>query len=95
MFRGHEVHDVPDDEGSVEHLGLTEGSEIHAPHLRPDAFLVIGCRPDRGFIADVLDTALRGVVDLTLEHRFATYDLRPWQADAPFCVSIIRNRANH
>jgi len=41
-----------------------------------------------------VDTALTGL-DLTLEHRFATYDLRPWQADAPFSVSIIRNRGDH
>lgn len=29
-----------------------------AAHLRPDAFGVIGCRTDRGFGADDLDTAL-------------------------------------
>lgn len=65
-----------------------------AAHLRPDAFLVIGCRADHGFTADDVDTALTGL-DLTLEHRFATYDLRPWQANAPFSVSIIRNREDH
>ena len=64
-----------------------------AAHLRPDAFLVIGCRADHDFTADDVDTALTGL-DLTLEHRFATYDLRPWQADAPFSVSIIRNRGD-
>ncbi len=65
-----------------------------AAHLRPDAFLVIGCRADHDFTADDVDTALAGL-DLTLEHRFATYDLRPWQADAPFSVSIVRNRGAH
>ncbi len=60
-------------------------------HLLPDGFLVIGCRTDHDFTADDLDAALAGL-DLDLEHRFATYDLRPWRADAPFSVSIIRNR---
>jgi SAM-dependent methyltransferase len=64
-----------------------------AAHLRPDAFLVLGCRTHGGFTADDLDRALPGA-DLALEHRFATYDLRPWQADSPFCVSIIRHRTN-
>lgn len=30
---------------------------------------------------------------LTLEHRFATWDLRPWQGDAPFAVTILRRPA--
>lgn len=36
MFRGHEVHDIPDDEGAVEHLGLAEGSEIELDQVRDD-----------------------------------------------------------
>ncbi len=63
-----------------------------AAHLLPDAFLVIGCRADHDFTADDVDTALVGL-DLTLEHRFATYDLRPWEPDAQFSVSIVRNRS--
>jgi hypothetical protein len=27
---------------------------------------------------------------LTTEHRFATWDLRPWRAGAPFAVSVLR-----
>ncbi|MEO8851069.1 MAG: class I SAM-dependent methyltransferase [Allobranchiibius sp.] len=62
-----------------------------AAHLRPDAFLVIGCRADHDFTVDDVDTALAGL-DLNLEHRFATYDLRPWRTGSPFSVSIVRNR---
>jgi len=29
---------------------------------------------------------------LRLEHRFATWDLKPWRADADFAVSILRNK---
>lgn len=60
-----------------------------AAHLRPDAFLVIGCRTSAGFTPADLDAALPDL-GLALEHRFATYDLRPWQADAEFAVSILR-----
>jgi len=63
-----------------------------ARHLRPDGFLVVGCRTGRGFTANDLDRILPAA-GLTLEHRFATYDLRPWQADADFCVSILRKPA--
>jgi hypothetical protein len=34
MLWGHEVHDVPDDEGAVEPLGLAEGSEIQPGQIR-------------------------------------------------------------
>lgn len=65
-----------------------------AAHLRPDGFLVIGCRTHSGFGADDLDRALPGA-GLTLESRFATYDLRPWRPDEPFCVSIARKGSTH
>lgn len=60
-----------------------------AAHLRPGAFLVVGCRTMRGFTPADLDAALPGT-GLELEHRFATYDLRPWTDDAGFCVSVLR-----
>ena len=62
-----------------------------AAHLRPDGFLVVGCRTVRGFTPDDLDAALPGT-GLELEQRFATYDLRPWTDDAGFCVSVLRAR---
>ena len=60
-----------------------------AAHVAPDGFVVIGCRVGRGFTPDDLDAAGPGA-GLRLEHRFATWDLRPWAADSDFCVSILR-----
>jgi SAM-dependent methyltransferase len=60
-----------------------------AAHLRDDGFLTIGCRTSRGFTPDDLDAALPGA-GLVLEQRFATWDLRPWQPDSGFCVSVAR-----
>jgi SAM-dependent methyltransferase len=61
-------------------------------HLRPDGFVVVGFGTDRGYqLADFdVDAAAAG---LTLEHRFATWDLRPWSAGAPFAVTVLRRPA--
>jgi hypothetical protein len=32
-------------------------------------------------------------VGLVVEHRFATWDLRPWHDDAPWAVTVLRRRA--
>jgi 2-polyprenyl-3-methyl-5-hydroxy-6-metoxy-1,4-benzoquinol methylase len=60
-----------------------------AAHVRADGVVVSGFDVGRGysledFDADCADTALR------LEHRFATWDLRPWTSAAAFAVSIHR-----
>ncbi len=60
-----------------------------AAHLRPDAFFVIGCRAGNGFTADDVDREIASL-NLSLEQRFATYDMRPWQPDSSFSVSILR-----
>ena len=60
-----------------------------ASHVRADGFVVIGCRLDRGFTPADLDAAAP-VAGLRLEHRFATWDLRPWRDDADFAVTILR-----
>jgi SAM-dependent methyltransferase len=65
-----------------------------AAHLRDDAFLVVGCRTDHGFTPDDLDGALPAA-GLRLEHRFATWDLRPWQDGATFCVTVARRDPGH
>ena len=52
-------------------------------------FLVVGCRTTTGFSAADLD-ALLPAAGLRLEHRFATWDLQPWQDDAEFAVSVLR-----
>ena len=60
-----------------------------AAHVRADGFVVIGCRLDRGFTPADLDAAAPSA-GLRLEHRFATWDLRPWHDDADFAVSVLR-----
>jgi SAM-dependent methyltransferase len=58
-------------------------------HLRPDGFAVVGFHADRydmaAFDAHIAEAGF------TLEHRFATWDLRPWRDDADFAVSVLRN----
>ncbi|MFD2767048.1 class I SAM-dependent methyltransferase [Micromonospora eburnea] len=63
-----------------------------AAHLRPDGIVVVGFGTDRGypltdFDADAVAAGLR------LEHRFATWDLRPWREDADFAVTALRKPA--
>jgi hypothetical protein len=58
----------------------------------PDGLLVVGFGLDRGYrLADFdAQTAAAG---LLLEHRFATWDLRPWRDDALFAVTVLRRSA--
>jgi SAM-dependent methyltransferase len=65
-----------------------------AAHLRDDGLLVVGFGLDRGYsLADFdMHSAAAG---LDLEHRFATWDLRPWRDDAPFAVTVLRRNAQH
>ncbi|MGW0504525.1 class I SAM-dependent methyltransferase [Micromonospora sp. NPDC003241] len=72
----------------------TEGAVLRrvAAHLRPDGVAAVGFGTDRGypltdFDADVVAAGLR------LDHRFATWDLRPWHDDADFAVTILRRPA--
>lgn len=63
-----------------------------AAHLRPDGVMAVGFGTDRGypltdFDADAVAAGLR------LEHRFATWDLRPWRDDSDFAVSVLRRPA--
>ncbi|MGS2618823.1 class I SAM-dependent methyltransferase [Micromonospora sp. LZ34] len=63
-----------------------------AAHLRPDGVVAVGFGTDRGypltdFDADAVAAGLR------LEHRFATWDLRPWRDDSDFAVSVLRRPA--
>jgi 2-polyprenyl-3-methyl-5-hydroxy-6-metoxy-1,4-benzoquinol methylase len=60
-----------------------------AAHLRPDGFAVIGFAADRGY--ELLDFDRHAAAaGLTPEHRFATWDLRPWRSDSPFSVTVLR-----
>jgi 2-polyprenyl-3-methyl-5-hydroxy-6-metoxy-1,4-benzoquinol methylase len=60
-----------------------------ADQVRPDGVVVTGFATDREYQLDAFD---RDCVDagLVLEHRFATWDLRPWRHDAPWAVTVLR-----
>ncbi|WP_422739826.1 class I SAM-dependent methyltransferase [Micromonospora sp. WMMD729] len=62
-------------------------------HLRPDGVLAVGFGTERGYPLTAFD-ADAVAAGLRLEHRFATWDLRPWRDDAPFAVSILRRPAS-
>jgi len=60
-----------------------------AGHLAPDAPAAVGFATDRHYTLESFDAdaAASGFV---VEHRFATWDLRPWRSDADFAVTILR-----
>jgi SAM-dependent methyltransferase len=60
-----------------------------AAHLRQDAVVVVGFGLERGYSLSDFDEHAVGA-GLRLEHRFATWDLRPWNDDAPFAVTVLR-----
>ena len=60
-----------------------------AAHLRPDGFAVVGFAAGRGYELADFDRHAAGA-GLTLEHRFATWDLRPWRSDSAFSVTVLR-----
>ncbi|MEU4480603.1 class I SAM-dependent methyltransferase [Micromonospora sp. NPDC023966] len=63
-----------------------------AAHVRPDGLVVVGFGTDRGYPVTGLD-ADAVAAGLRLEHRFATWDLRPWHDDAEFAVTVLRKPA--
>ncbi|MEW2538543.1 class I SAM-dependent methyltransferase [Micromonospora chalcea] len=64
-----------------------------AAHVRPDGLVVVGFATDRGYPVGDLD-ADAVAAGLRPEHRFATWDLRPWRDDADFAVSVLRRPAD-
>ena len=56
--------------------------------VQEDGFLVTGFHTERMAVADFDECAI--AAGWTLEHRFATWDLRPWREDADFAVSVLR-----
>ncbi|MFC3502064.1 class I SAM-dependent methyltransferase [Micromonospora krabiensis] len=64
-----------------------------AAHLRPDGVLAVGFGTARGYPLTAFD-ADAVAAGLRLEHRFATWDLRPWRDDADFAVSLLRRPAS-
>jgi SAM-dependent methyltransferase len=69
----------------------TEGDVLRrlAAHLVRDGFVVIGLGTDRGYPVEAMDRDA-AQAGLGLEHRFGTWDLRPWRADSEFGVSVYR-----
>jgi 2-polyprenyl-3-methyl-5-hydroxy-6-metoxy-1,4-benzoquinol methylase len=73
---------------------VTPGSERQvlarvAAHVRPDGVVVTGFATDRPYGLDGFDEDC-AAVGLVLEHRFATWDLRPWRSDAGWAVTVLR-----
>jgi len=64
-----------------------------AGHLRPDGVVAVGFGTERGYPLTAFD-ADAVAAGLRLEHRFATWDLRPWRDDADFAVSVLRRPAS-
>jgi SAM-dependent methyltransferase len=62
-----------------------------AEHVRPDGIVVVGFGLERGYALTDFDTHAASA-GLELEHRFATWDLRPPTADPSFAVSVFRRR---
>ncbi|WP_127784213.1 class I SAM-dependent methyltransferase [Rhodococcus sp. X156] len=60
-----------------------------AAHLRSDGVAVIGFGAGRGYTVAELDTHAVAA-GFVVEQRFATWDLRPWHADADFSVTVLR-----
>lgn len=60
-----------------------------ASHVRPDGVVVAGFATDRDYPVADFDRDCTAV-GLALEHRFATWDLRRWQDDASWVVSVLR-----
>jgi SAM-dependent methyltransferase len=57
--------------------------------VRPDGVIVTGFATDREYGLPDFDNDVRAA-GLVLEHRFATWDLRPWRDDASFAVTVLR-----
>ena len=60
-----------------------------AAAVRPDGVIVVGFGLGRGYPLAAFDADIASA-GLRLEHRFATWDLRPWTPSANFAVSVLR-----
>jgi hypothetical protein len=59
-----------------------------AHHLRSDAPIAVGFALDRGYSIYDFDKDL-ALAGLTVENRFATWDIRPWRPSSDFAVSVL------
>jgi SAM-dependent methyltransferase len=74
---------------------LAPGTESQAlrrvgAHLRADAPVLVGFHVNRELSLADFDEAV-GQAGLRVEHRFATWDLRPWHPEADFAVTVLRS----
>jgi 2-polyprenyl-3-methyl-5-hydroxy-6-metoxy-1,4-benzoquinol methylase len=60
-----------------------------AAHVKPDGAILVGFHTNRSLQLDDFDRAV-AEAGLTLEHRFATWDVRAWHDGADFAVSVLR-----
>ncbi|MGH3248453.1 MAG: class I SAM-dependent methyltransferase [Trebonia sp.] len=60
-----------------------------AAHLRQDGFAVVGFATGRDYGLPDFDRHA-AAAGLAPEHRFATWDLRPWRSGSPFSVTVLR-----
>lgn len=60
-----------------------------AEHVRADGVVVTGFATDRAYRLDAFDEDC-SAAGLLLEHRFATWDMRPWRDGAPWAVTVLR-----
>ncbi len=93
QFDGPDVFDAAVLAGNVLPY-VAPGTELEvlrrvAAQIRRDGVLVTGFGTARGYRLEDLDAHCAGA-GLVLEHRFATWDLRPWSPDADFAVTIAR-----
>jgi len=59
-----------------------------AAHVRPGGRLVVGFATDREYRLDAFDADV-AAAGLTIQHRFATWDLAPFTDDATFVVTVL------
>jgi 2-polyprenyl-3-methyl-5-hydroxy-6-metoxy-1,4-benzoquinol methylase len=60
-----------------------------AQHVRGDGIVVAGFALDAGYSLAEFDAHCTAA-GLIREHRFATWDLRPWRAHADYAVTVLR-----
>lgn len=72
----------------------TEGRALQrvSAHTRRDGVVVAGFALDRAYRLEAFDRDC-AAAGLVLEHRFATWDLRPWHDGADWAVTVLRRTA--
>jgi 2-polyprenyl-3-methyl-5-hydroxy-6-metoxy-1,4-benzoquinol methylase len=64
-----------------------------AAHVAGDGPIVVGFDTDRGYAVSAFDVHI-AAAGLRVDNRFGTWDLRPWQPDSDYAVSVLRRAAD-